>query len=254
MNRDSDDSPPCGAVGEPSVRRVGKTPWWMVGGLILLVGCSMPGAPVDPSGTVEILAPAAGFSPHHPPEDWVVEGPTLGRLDIVNLDGVPALRIGPGERAVLLARRTRAFLLVSSYLSWAWNMEPQARGFHPVGLIVGFRGGVRDGTPLVPLATSLPSHDRALVLTWGESALQRGSMQTETNLAFAGMGPAPGYVVRGGRENAGIWWLDTVDLSALYADAWPGDDIGRARIVFVAIAATANAPVGAHVSGIMLAR
>jgi hypothetical protein len=68
------------------------------------------------------------------------------------------------------------------------------------------------------------------------------------------MRPAPRYVVRGGRENAKIWWLDTVDLSALYAGTWPEDDIGRVQIVFVAVAAAANARVGAHVAGIMLTR
>ena len=31
------------------------------------------------------------------------------------------------------------------------------------------------------------------------------------------------YVVRGGRENLGRWWQESVDLSALYARAWPGD-------------------------------
>jgi hypothetical protein len=234
---------------------------WVVVGLVLLVGCSMPEAPVDPAGptgTVEILGPDPAFSPDRPPKDWVVEGRVDGRLGIASLDGVPALRIGAGAAPLLLARRTRAVLLVSPYLSWAWNMEPQTHGFHPVALIVGFRGGRRNGgwnrSDLISLATSLPSHDRALVLTWGDSALQRGSMLPETTLAYADMRPAPRYVVRGGRENANIWWLDTVDLSALYAGAWPEDDIGRVQIVFVAIAVTRNTDVGAHIAGIMLSR
>ncbi len=79
-------------------------------------------------------------------------------------------------------------------------------------------------------------------------------MLPETTLAFAGMGAAPRYVVRGGRENGEIWWLDTVDLSALYAGAWPEDDIGRVQILFVAIAVTTKARFGAHVAGIMLSR
>jgi len=79
-------------------------------------------------------------------------------------------------------------------------------------------------------------------------------MGPETTLAFADMRPATPYVVRGGRENARTWWLDTVDLSALYAGAWPEDDIGRVQIVFVAIAVTRNTDVGAHIAGIMLSR
>ena len=235
---------------------------WVVFGLILLVGCAVPEAPVDPTGptgTVEILGPDPAFSPDRPPKDWVIEGRVDGRLGVASLDGVPALRIGAGARPLLLARRIRAVLLVSPYLSWAWNMEPQTLGFHPVALIVGFRRERRkDGgwnrSDLVSLATSLPSHDRALVLTWGDSALQRGSMRPETSLDFADMRPATRYVVRGGRENTRTWWLDTVDLSALYAGAWPDDDIGRVHIVFVAIAVTSRADVGAHIAGIMLSR
>ena len=246
-------------LGYPAIPRTRKLRLAIIGGLFLAVGCTLPEAPVDPSGTVEILGPVPGFSPDRPPKDWVVEGRVHGRLGIADLDGVPALRIRAGAGPFLLARRTRAVLLVSPYLSWAWNMEPQTLDLHPVALIVGFRGGHREGggwdrSHLASLATALPSHDRALILAWGDSALQRGSMLPETTLAFAGMRPAPRYVVRGGRENAEIWWLDTVDLSALYAATWPEDDIGRVQIVFVAVAATANARVGAHVAGIMLRR
>jgi hypothetical protein len=246
-------------VGGPAFSRIRKIQAAVIVSVILLAGCTRPEAPVDPNGTIEILGPVPGFSPEHPPDDWVVEGRVDGRLGIVSLDGVPALRIGAGAGPLLLARRTRAVLLASPYLSWAWNVEPQIRGLHPVVLIVGFRNDLRnDGgrgrSHPVSLGTALPPHNRALVLAWGNSALQRGSMLPETALAFAGMGAAPRYVVRGGRENGEIWWLDTVDLSALYARAWPEDDIGRVQVVFVAIAVTTNAQVGAHVAGIMLAR
>jgi hypothetical protein len=246
-------------VGGPSFARTRRATAVIAVGLIMLVGCTMPEAPADPRGTIEVLGPVPGFSPDHPPADWLVEGNTHGRLEVGSLDGVPALNIRAGAGPFLLARRTRAVLLASPYLSWAWNMEPQTLGLHPVALIVGFRGGNRkDGgwkrNHPASLAAALPSHDRALVLTWADSALQRGSLLPETPLAFAGMTPAPRYVVRGGRENGEMWWLDTVDLSALYVDAWPEDDIGRVQIVFVAIAATSHARVGARVAGIMLSR
>jgi hypothetical protein len=239
--------------------RTRKAPAAIAVGLILLVGCTMPEPLVDPSGTIEILGPVPGFSPDRPPEDWLIVGNTHGRVDVDSLDGVPALNIRPGAGPFLLARRTRAVLLVSPYLSWTWNMKPQTRGLHPVALIVGFRGGNRKNggwarNHRVSLPAALPSHDRALVLTWAGSALQRGSMLPETSLSVAGMTSAPRYVVRGGRENAGIWWLDTVDLSALYVDAWPEDDVGRVEVVFVAVAATSQARVGARVAGIMLTR
>ncbi len=259
MRRGIPLSTQCRVIGVPAFSGARIPRFAITLGLILLVGCTKPEAPVDPTGTVEILGPVPGFSPDRPPDDWVVQGRAGGRLGINSLDGVPALRIGAGADPLLLARRTRAVLLVSPYLSWTWNMEAPTLGFHPVTLIVGFRGGRRESSGwnqshLMSLTTTLPSHDRALVLTWGGSALQRGSMQPETPQAFAGMRPAPRYVVRGGRENADTWWLDTVDLSALYASTWPADAIGRVRIVFVAIATAANADVGAHIAGIRLSR
>lgn len=259
MNRGHVPSYRCRGVGDPSFSHIRRAATVIAVGLLLLVGCTLPEAPADPSGTIQILGPVPGFSPDHPPEDWLIAGNSHGRLDVGSLDGVPALNIRAGAGPFVLARRTRAVLLASPYLSWTWNMEPQTDGLHPVALIVGFRGGNRKGGGWprglpVSLAAALPSHDRALVLTWADSALQRGSMLPEASLAQAGLTPAPRYVVRGGRENAGIWWLDTVDLSALYVDAWPEDDIGRVQIVFVAVAATARARVGARVAGIMLSR
>jgi hypothetical protein len=259
MNRGTGHAPASRSIRHWLARRVARPPQSIFGVLIVLVGCAVPRAPVDPSGILEILAPSPGFSPRQPPADWVISGSADARLAVVTLDGVPSLRIDPGEDRVLLARRTRAALLVSPYLSWAWNMEASANDHHPVGLIVGFLGGNREGGAgslgrwILPTA-GLPRHDRALLLTWGGSALQRGSMENGAPEKVGRNGTTVGYVVRGGRENAGIWWLDTVDLSALYADAWPGDDVGRARIAFVGVAAAADGHGRAHISGIKLSR
>ena len=89
-------------------------------------------------------------------------------------------------------------------------------------------------------------------LTWGESALQRG---TFTVPPPGSANEAPRYTVRGGRENAGAWWLETVDLSDLYRQIWPQDDSARAQVVFIGITASARrAPAPAYVSDITLSR
>jgi hypothetical protein len=179
-------------------------------------------------------------------------------LQIVVKDGVPSLKITNAEDTFIVVRRTKAMMLATPFLSWSWFIEPPSTsGYHPVRLVIGFYGGnpasrSRGSQPFRWLESSLPAHDRAISLTWGESALQRGTLTTpppgSTNAAAR-------YTVRGGRENAGSWWLETVDLSDLYRQVWPKDDSAKAQVVFIGIAAAAGrAPAPAHVSGIILSR
>lgn len=222
--------------------------------ILLLVGCAVPRAVLEPGGgQIPILGPAPGFSPDNLPASWLIEG-TPGQTSVVDKDGVPALRLASGRTGFVLARPTRARLLATPYLSWAWNMEPHAGDTHPVGLIVGFHGGnPRSGSwgsePWRWLGTALPPHDRRLAVVWGARALQRGS--------FGDLGEdnRPRYIQRGGRENTRSWWLETVDLADLYGRAWPDDDRGHVGIVFIGIAvAPTETPARAHVSGVLLSR
>jgi len=109
--------------------------------LIGVVSCTVARVSVDPSGRMEILGPEPGFSPASPPAGWVSEGEADGRIVAVSQAGVPALRVRPGDGAFVYARRADAVLLAAPYLSWAWNMDAQRAGPHPVRLIVGFHGG-----------------------------------------------------------------------------------------------------------------
>ena len=225
--------------------------------IVLLVGCAVPRAALEPGGgQIPILGPTPGFSPANLPASWVIEG-TIdgpGQASVVDKDGVPALRLASGPNGFVLARLTRARLLATPYLSWAWNMEPHEGDSHPVGLVVGFHGGNPASRSWGAetwrwLGTALPPHDRRLAIVWGARALTRGS--------FDGLGEdtRPRYIQRGGRENTGSWWLETVDLADLYGRAWPEDDSGRVGIVFIGIAAQpAEAPARAHVSGVLLSR
>lgn len=228
-------------------------------GVLLAVGpgCSVERAAVTPEGLLQVLGPLAGFSPTRLSHDWVVESAgkiTERQLRAVTKDGRSALRVSNARKPFIIVRRTKAMLLSTPYLSWSWNIEPPApAGFHPVRIVVGFHGGDPaggswGGRALTWLGSRLPAYDRAIALTWGRSALQRGTLELSP-------GVAPGYTVRGGRENAGRWWSEDVDLADLYARAWPGDDASRVQIAFIGIAAAAGQrPATAYISAIRLSK
>lgn len=227
--------------------------------LAALVGCAVvPRATVDPKGLLEVLGPTPGWTPDALPGDWIVDGYRRddGELSVKPSQGVPSLRVVNGKAGFLVVRRTKAFLLASPYLSWAWNVEPQTEGLHPVRLIVGFHGGDPKSPswgsqPFVWTGSALPPHDRTLIIAWGESALQRGTLIRPA----IGEKSSPRYIARGGRENARSWWLETIDLAKLYAETWPADEVGKVSIVFIGIAAAGGRPpAAAHVSGVVLSR
>ncbi len=228
-------------------------------GIALLVGCAQPLTGEPPSGTMDVLGPVPTFEPGALPRDWITEG-KVGRsqLTVVERDGIPALKVINGRQSFVAVKPTKASLLATPYLSWAWNMEPQESGFHPVRLVVGFQGGHlksrRWGSSSpVNTGSGLPLHDRAVVITWGESALQRSSItMPETK---SGTQAALRFTARGGAENTGSWWFETVDLSDIYRRAWPGDDAANTRIMFIGFAAAAGKRVSpAYLSGIRLSR
>jgi hypothetical protein len=208
---------------------------------------------------MDVLGPIPALEPSALPPDWVTEGTVVhGQLAVVDRDGIPALMVVNGGHNFIAAKPTRASLLATPYLSWSWNMEMRHSGTHPVRLVVGFRGGNRrspawSSSPPASTDHALPAHDRAIVIAWGDSALQRGAIVTPdpTKLPQA---PAR-YTARGGRENAGSWWLETVDLSDIYRRSWPEDDAASAQITFIGIASSAGDPPSpAFLSGIRLSR
>ncbi len=227
-----------------------------------LASCAVvvPRAEVDVTGRLEVLGPHPQFSPARPGRGWVASGldgsPRGVRLAVERKNGVPSLRVESGEARALLLRHTKAALTVTPYLSWAWNMEPTENGGHPVQLMIGFHGGdpnSRSWGASFPRWTGkkLPPHDRSLSLVWEASALRRGHLTVSGD----GRDRHGVYTVRGGGENAGVWHLETVDLSELYSRAWPDDDLGRTRIMFVGVAVEPNAkPAAAFISGIVLSR
>ncbi len=231
--------------------------------VILAAGCTAPRAIVEPEGRLDVFNPdaAAGV---FPPRDWVVDGiggvggpnVTGAYLSTVVKDGTPALKIVNGEKSFIAVRRTQAMLLASSFLTWAWYMETPPEGAQAARLVIGFYGGNEKSRSWKNrtfswLGSPLPTHDRALAIVWGSSALQRGTLVRPAKKKKEW----PRYIARGGRENGGKWWLEYLDLAELYRRLWPGDDLGRVGIAFIGVAATGGKPPGAaYISKIVISR
>lgn len=185
---------------------------------------------------------------------WVIAGDreqVVRRTAAVPHQSVPAVRITSGNAPFIVARPSSARLQVMPYLSWTWNLTRTGADLPPAHLLVGFKSAKKSKTGLAPSRDTLPPHDRVLALVWGRSALQRGSFDGSE-------GDTPRYIVRGGPENTGSWWLETVDLAALYSRAWPDGDPAMTRISFIGVAAPSrpaqSAAAEIYLGGIVLSR
>jgi len=168
--------------------------------VLLIAACAKPSTTIAPGGAMVVLGPVPALVPNPVPGDWITQGsPAPGQLTVVDRGGMPALKVINGQASFITVKPAQASLLATPYLSWAWYMEPQEDGPHPVRLLVGFRRG----DPRAQSKGELPSHDRALTIVWGESALQHGSIGQPKSAK--GLQPAARYTARGGHENAGSW-------------------------------------------------
>ena len=159
--------------------------------ILILSGCTdnLRSAVVEPEGKLEILDISPGFSPKDLPESWVIEGPAdtaKTQITVLMKEGVKALKITNSSDNFIVARRTKALMLATPYLAWAWNMAPHGSGDHPVRVVVGFKGGIQGNghslfRPLSKLGSTLPDHNRVLTVNWSETALQRGHEFTRSH-------------------------------------------------------------------------
>lgn len=227
----------------------------LITAIIAATGCAGPITPSRPApeGQLAIMGPSPSFSLDAPPRDWIISTDNSdGRVNLstVKREGVPAVELKSAYRRTVAVRRVDAMMLATPYLSWSWHLSNHGSGIHPVRIVIGFQGGVRDIQEIDPLGGGLPEHDRALALVWGDTMLRRGSLSLPPADRPT---QAPLYTVRGGRENTRKWWLETADLSQLYAIAWPGDDLKHVRITFIGIAAAPRFPaVRGRIAGILL--
>lgn len=228
--------------------------------LILSLGaCSAPQAPIQLGGSLNILSSGTTIDIDELGDDWVAEGDIPeGAFALSNALGTSTVAITSSQKPFRVIRRVKANLLATPYLSWRWRLVPGKWQYHPVRIVVGFAGGGANSIPGTPFSklfpgSSLPVYDRLISFLWAPSALMRGNLvQLPDNQ------PAPRkaqYMVRGGAENVGVWWPETVDLASLYTLSWPTDQTVSARVSFIGISALASElPFTAYVSDLRLSR
>jgi hypothetical protein len=204
----------------------------------------------EPDGRLPILDRngelASGLAIGILPNDWVSSTSNeiiKERLSIIVQDGVKALKLITGPEKTFVVRRTDAMLLATPYLNWSWNLSPHGPGIHPIRLIIGFRSGTKEierswkQYVFGNFETNPPKFDRSIFITWADSALQRGTLSI-SKLKNGKL--VPQYIVRGGRENYGKWWPEFIDLSDLYNQTWPRDNMSLVQVSFIGIAASGS--------------
>lgn len=215
---------------------------------------------VDPYRQILVLGPSPRFDPANLPGNWYVasRGNNAPRFQATEKDGVVALRLDAGADGSILGRKFRVPLLDMPYLRWGWYLDnaPAARptkaeaGVEPsvlIRVVVGFRDPSKDETAEAEAEETGDSHaapkiDRALSLEW------RAAEGAPPATASDGS-----VVLRAGARDAGKWIIEAVDLSRLYAWAWPQETSGKAEIVFVAVGmGPTSVPVTGYVAEVVL--
>ncbi len=227
--------------------------------LLALAACSAPEATIQLGGSLNVLAMAKSFTVDNLPDDWFTSGKIATNAIAVSTSlAASTLSITSGSTPFLAARRVRANMLATPYLSWRWRLAPGNWKFHPVRIIVGFSGGSNETVDqgafarLFP-ATAIPVFDRVMSFLWAPSALMRGTLvhiKTKDQIQREAH-----YTVRGGAENVGVWWPETVDLASLYRKSWPRDKTNNARVRFIGVSSVASQnQLTAYISDLRLSR
>lgn len=227
--------------------------------MLLVAGCSHQGPAVPLGADMFVLGPDVAFEravkSGRLPEDWTVVGsPPKGSVAVAVVDGTAALRVEGGKEGFALMRKTRASLLATPFLSWGWNAAPPKAGPHPVSIVIG----LRDRRHTVQrswweLGAETATAERLISIVWAETALRRGTIVGP--IRRKGEAERAEYYARGGQEQGGRWWIDTVDLSLIHHQVWPGDDAANMDIVLIGIAGTvSDKPAVMNVAQVKLAR
>lgn len=221
--------------------------------------CSAPEATIQLGGSLSVFPVGASFDVDDLPDDWFTSGDiSEDRVGGSSKLGTSTISVTSAPFPYLMARRVSANILATPYLSWQWRFELGKWTYHPIRVVVGFSGG--GGETVVPgffsrlfPGSSVPRHDRVLSLVWAPSALMRGSLvPIATNKAQV---HEARYTVRGGAENIGKWWPETVDLASLYKESWPMDEMGNVRITFIGVSsASSDQKLTAYLSDLRLSR
>jgi len=218
--------------------------------IVLLQGCvtqpkkTTQAMKIATGSRFDVLTPVSGFQKNRLPPGWVLEGINQSQmfhpdrqvknLFMVKKDGELGLHIQNDVRDFVLARYVNTRLLVTPFLTWRWNVSEHKGLHHPVKLIVGMYGGAPGSGTLNPHSmiwngSGLPPYDRLLTIGFDDTALKRANIYS--------LGKVKYYVQRGGIEQTNQWYFEAADLSMIYRQSWPKDDLGKAFITFVGLSA-----------------
>jgi len=228
--------------------------------IFTITACTTSEATIQLGGSLNVFQTGKLFDIKHIPNDWVVSNNIpKGAIVVTPTLGSSTVSVISATNQYHFARRVQANLLATPFLSWRWKLQPGKWKYHPVQIIVGFSGGSAPPTPptlfnkLFPGPT-LPPHDRVLSFLWAPSALMRGNLKLIPNSGQSSKREAH-YVVRGGTENVGFWWHDTVDLASLYKLSWPTDAQSLVQVRFIGVDSIASqSKITTYISDLRLSR
>lgn len=211
-------------------------------------------------GTYNIVGPdrelTVALRAGNPPLYWHLQGtPAANALSVREARQIPSLQVQGGAAEFWFARELHASLLATPYLSWSWLSNLPPVGPHPVRLVIGFADV---GTPMKApwwsvMSSDFPRADRIVAIEWADTALGRGTV----------IGPTPSpdkysyarYIARGGQEHGNRWWDDSVDLSLLHRQLWPGHPVKNTEIRFIGVwSKKTKNPAKMHLANLRLFR
>ncbi|MEQ8322231.1 MAG: hypothetical protein RH946_18365 [Rhodospirillales bacterium] len=214
--------------------------------LFILTGCAQPRDAVPLGGTLSVLGPdqvlIEAVSRGTLPPGWEISGEMpADAISIRRIESYNALALKAGTAPYAVLRHTQASLLATPYLSWAWHTPSVPNGAHPVRIIVGLVAhGVKTNRPWWQVGGGGDETIRVIQVVWQATALGRGTVVGPRRQE--GRPESARYNARGGPEQANRWWFDTVDLSLIHRQVWPGDDLSRVDIRYIGIAVQAAPP------------
>jgi hypothetical protein len=232
---------------------------FLIATVLLLNACTKTTfSTIHPNGSMKILEPIVEVWKKSSPIGWIVKGNlTPDQLSVVKQGGRKALKVKNGLKDLVIVKPVHAPLLATPYMSWAWNMEVQVDGQHPISLFVGFKhGNQKNRTWITNSILSdevLPSHNRILKFTWGDSALQRGTIVNTNSINKELLNAS--FTVRGGQENSSSWWFEAIDLYDIYRRTWPNDIIDQTQIKFIGFGtAPSKNSIAGYISNLRISR
>ncbi|MBT5430372.1 MAG: DUF3047 domain-containing protein [Rhodospirillaceae bacterium] len=202
---------------------------------LLLAGCTLPKAQVNPEGRLNIFSPA--FPSKNPllNSEWLIDTSASTNFSheftqtIVKGKSL-ALNLLNHKNSYILVKRVDANLLATPFFSWNWKIPVFENLDHPVCILIGFYGGQSDtklwtNKSIAYGNAGYPAYDRVLKIIWHRNALLRGTSQFN--------GQIPEYIARGGLENVDKWYSENINLESIYSKIWPKDSIVNTNIVFL---------------------